>query len=271
MTSASSSRTRWRNLRRSPKRDLVGTRVEVGDDRAALHGVGDEALVDDSLRDADLGIAGCLIDVAAADLPFEADVVLDLVVHQRRAILGGLLGVGYGVQRLVLHVHERGGVRCHGRVVGDHSGHGVAHAAHLADGERRMRHLLGVGHDPAADEAAELVGELFAGVDGHHAVGGLSGGGVYSDDVGVRVGAPHQRQVQHAHHLDVVDVGTLAGYEPGVFTPLDARAKRGSGRSSHAVLLAEPVQSVATRTRGPLDDGGRAANEKEQKAPCRVG
>ena len=246
---------------------MVGARVVVGDDRPALHGVGDQALVDNALRYAHLGVTGGLVDVTTADLPLEAFIVCDLVVYQRRAVPGGLLGVRHGVQRLVLHVDEFGGVGGCGRVAGDHGGDRVTNAAHLADGERRMRDLFRVRHYPAADEAAELVGELFAGVDGYHAVGGFRGGGVYPYDVGVRVGAPHQREVQHTHHLDVVDVGALAGYEPGVFTPLDARAERGSGRSSHAVLLAEPVQSVIIRTQGPLDDGGRAANEKEQNAP----
>ena len=122
------------NLRRRPERDMVGARVVVGDNRPTLHGVGDESLVDDTLRYAHLGLARGLVDVSAADLPLEAFVVGHLVVYQRRAVLRGLLGVRHGVQRLVVHVHERGGVGGDRRVCGDHGGHRVAHAADLADG-----------------------------------------------------------------------------------------------------------------------------------------
>ena len=167
---------------------MVRAGVVVGDNRPALHRVGDEALVDDALRHAHFCAACRSVYVAAADFPFEADVVRGGVVDLGRAIEGCEFGVDGGGQHIVVHFHHGGGVCCCCCAVGDNGDNGIAHAADFADCERRVRHFDGVRHDPAAWQA-DLFADVLAGEYGDYAGGGACFGCVNVGDVGVSVGA----------------------------------------------------------------------------------
>ncbi len=78
--------------------------------RPRLHRVRDQALVDDPLLHDDVGGAEGRLDVAARDVPVEADVVRDVGVDLRRALLRRLPRVDDHGQRLVVHLDRVGGV-----------------------------------------------------------------------------------------------------------------------------------------------------------------
>ena len=204
--------------------ELVGAGVEVRHDAARLHGVGDEALVDDALGDADFGARRRRVEIAAADFPLEGDVVGRVFVNLRRAVLDAGFHVDDGVEDVVIHGDQRRRVRRRLRAGGDDRRHRVADAADFVDRQRRMRHFLRVRHDPPADEAAEPLRQIRAGEHRQDAVGRRRGGGVHADDVRVRVGAANERHVRHADHADVVHVGSSAGNQSWVFAAFYALA-----------------------------------------------
>ena len=221
---------------------MIGAGVVVGDYRPAFHRVGDEALIDYALRHLHFGACGGGVNIAARYFPLEAHVVGRVVVDLRRSVLGGGFGVHGGGQHVVVHFYQRSGVGGYGRIIGHYGGYGVAHAAHLAYGERRMRHLNGVRHHPAARQRTQLLRQILAGVHRLDAVHGGSGGCVYGGNVGVGVGAANKRDVQHSHQFDVIYIGSPARYEARVFAALDARAENGRrcGCGGHSIpLLAE--------------------------------
>ena len=207
--------------------ELVGSGVEVGDDAARLHGIGYESLVDDALGDADLGGFDGGVNVSAADFPFEGDVVGGVLVYLGGAVLDGLFHVHHGVQNVVVHLDQLRGVSGGLRAVGYDRRHDVSDAVHLVYGDGRVGDFLGVGDDPAANKGAELFVEVGAGIYAHHAFDVGRGGCVNSADVGVGVRAADERHVQHSEQADVVNVLTLAGNQPGVFTAFHASTDYG--------------------------------------------
>ena len=76
-----------RDLRGAPERELAG--LELRGDRARLHRIRDEALVDDPLADPDLGILEGLVDVAAFDRIREDQVRAELLMNDRSARFEG--------------------------------------------------------------------------------------------------------------------------------------------------------------------------------------
>jgi len=63
-------------------------------------------------------------------------------------------------------------------------------------------------------------------VDGVHAGQGQRRARVDAADQGVRVGTAHEGHLQHARHVDVVEVLGLAGQQGPVLEPTDARADK---------------------------------------------
>ena len=85
---------------------MVCAGVVVGDYRPTLHGIGDEALIDDTLGDPDFGAAYGCVYIAACDFPFEAHIVWRIFVNLWSAIFGGFFGVDHCGQHIVIHIHQ---------------------------------------------------------------------------------------------------------------------------------------------------------------------
>ena len=144
-----------------------------------------------------------------------------------RAVLDAGLHVHHGVEDVVVHHYEFGGVRGCSGVVGHHCGHDVADGVHLVNGDGRMGDFLGVGDDPSADEGSQLFVEVRAGIDADNAVYVQGGGGVNVGYPGVGVRASGEGQVQHSDHADVVNVGSFARNQPFVFAAFYALTDQG--------------------------------------------
>ena len=144
------------------ERVVVHARVVVADRGARLHGVGDQAVVDEvDLRHMRRRLEGGIGRGLVADRPVE-DAVVGRLVVDLRLVAHGLRHVDDMRQHVVVDLHGGGGGLGLVLRLGDDDGDVVADVAHLADGEDRMRPglhrraVLGVDH-PAADEAADLV------------------------------------------------------------------------------------------------------------------
>ncbi|MCY1357449.1 hypothetical protein D9M69_439430 [compost metagenome] len=135
----------------------------AGVDRARLDRVGDEPVVDDVQRGhvrglGEGGIGGGLVAVA----PGVAGVGRHVVVHQRRR-RRGIGGADHGGQLFVVDLDLLGGVARLLQRLGDDQRHLVAHVAHLALCDHRVRRLfhrraVDAVDQPAAGQAADLVG-----------------------------------------------------------------------------------------------------------------
>ena len=101
-----------------------------------------------------------------------------------------------------------------------------------------MRDFDRVRYDPAARQT-DLFADILPGEDCHDAVSGARSGCVDACYIRVGIRAANQRNMQHAHHLDVIYIRASAGNQARVFPSLDAGTE-GGGRSSgsHTFLLA---------------------------------
>ena len=233
-----------RDLGGCPHGQLVCAGVVVGHDAPGLHGIGYEPLVHQLLLNDHVGLRGRLVAVSPTDLPLEGDVAGSVVVELRSALLHRVFHRDDGRKRLVVDIHQGGPIVGDGGIGGHYRSDGVAHVPDPPDRQRRMRHLLRVGHDPAHGKGAQLFLELLPGEDGDHALYRLGGGGVDAPDFGVSVRAPHDRHVEHAEELDVVDVVALPSDEARVLPALDAGSEH---CSSHRLLLASPATALRSR------------------------
>ena len=215
------------------ERVVLAARIVGADRGARLHGIGDQAVVDE----VDLGDMGRVAEGGVgcrfvADRPVEHPVVGSHLMD-----LGlGFHGIGHVHnmrQHAVadLHRSRRGLGLLLG--LGHHHGDMVADIANLALGEDRMRAglhgraVLGVDH-PAADQSADLVlGDVLAGEDADHAGHLLRLGGVDRLDRGMGMRAAHEIGVGLLRKIDVVGVLALAGDEAVIFLALDACANSG--------------------------------------------
>ena len=143
-------------------------------------------------------------------------------------------GLGFGEvgdrgQRFVVDLDELDRVLGDVPVVSDHQRNRVADKLHLAFGQRWAR---SVGNIPACDGVPGLldVGVQIGGGE-HCAHTGQCQrfGRVDAADAGPRQRAAHEAGVQHAGPGDVVDEGAVAGEQPGVFYPRDARSHVSGG------------------------------------------
>ena len=242
-----------RVLRRRPERVVAGALVVVGRRGARLHGVGDQAVVDD----VDLGDVRRLrerrIDIGLhADFP-----VVDQVARRFRMDLGHALverlgEVDVGGHHLVVDLDRLGGVTRLVMAVGHDHGDRVADIAHRIERHHRMRRrlvrlaVLVLDH-PAADQAADLgVGGILAGEDLDHARHRLGRRGVDALDLRmgmrrtqeVRVGRPRERQV--------IDIAAGSRQEALVFRPAEP-ARRFRWRRSWRYTPADFIAGAAAR------------------------
>ena len=212
---------------------LAGRGVVVGDRRARLDRVGDQAVVDHVDRD-DMGrvLEGGVGGGAIADLPVVADVAGRFVEDQGRAVRLGGLDRGHRREVPVVHVDQVGRFLRLLPRLSHHDRHAVTHIPDLAQRERRMggfdhgRPVLAVDQPPRRDAAHAL--HVLAGEDRVDAGRRHGRAGVDPADVGVRDGRAEDVAVQLPGQVDVVRVAPAPRQEAGVFLPLDRGADSGA-------------------------------------------
>ncbi|GBD42175.1 hypothetical protein HRbin39_01564 [bacterium HR39] len=209
---------------------LVLAGVVDADGRARLEGVGHEPVVDEIHRDHPIGLREGLVHRGAvADLPVVAQVVGDVVVHQRRGVVGRV-EVHHRRQLLVLHHQRLGRIARLVQRLGDDHRHPVAHVAHLVRGEQAVgAHLHGaavarVDHPPADQRPEPRLLDVLAGEHRQHPGHADDRGSVDAPDAGVGVRRAHEDGMGLAGQVDVVGVPATAGDEPPVLLARDRLA-----------------------------------------------
>ena len=148
------------------------------------------------------------------------DVLLVVGANQRRIGLERFEGVDDDLERLVVDLdleHRVGGGVAVG---GDDRGDFLSVVDDFFD---RQYHLL-IAHQRRHPGQPGGI-EVLAGDDGHDAGHRQRFRGVDVQDLGVRVRAAHDVEVEHAGQVDVVDVVSFAPDEARIFLTLDAFAQ----------------------------------------------
>ena len=161
--------------------------------------------------------------VLVADFPVEDVVRLALAVRPQQHLVG-LRGerIGDDGQRRVVDLHRFGAVDGRRARLGEHGGDFLILEEHLADREHHLLVEPVKGRQPPEPGGLEVLA-------GDH---GLDAGHLHrlADvdvlDLGVRVGAPHQREVEHARKREVVDVVPFALDEARILLALHRHADR---------------------------------------------
>ena len=142
-----------------------------------------------------------------------------------RALLGGVLDVDHGFQRLVFDRDQFGGVARLRFRFRDDERDAVADAAHLVGDQQRQERAVALRRaeilrHQVRGHAGELVGsDVGAGEDGEHAGRRLRLRNVDLLDAGVGVRREHVDAEGHAGQHDVVDIAALAYQEALVLDP----------------------------------------------------
>ncbi len=155
----------------------------------------------------------------------EADVVLAIVIDERRARRGSLAGGHDGGQRLVVDLDQFGGVRRLVPGLGHHEGDVIADPAHAVLDQRRILrpvHRRAVAplepawHRQVAEARRRPV---RAGEHREHAGRRFRFRGVDRPDARMGVGRAQHVAEGHAGQRHVVDIAAAAAHEPHVLEP----------------------------------------------------
>ena len=201
--------------------ELVGGRVPVGNHPSGLDRDVNQPLVSDGVLDDDIGPRERVVDVVGLVCEHEPDIRVELVVDRGSPLGERLLRRDDRRQRVVGDLDHRG--RVGGRVpVGrDDGGDGLARMPHAALRERRPHRVDHVARRVRCARHAGRELQVVAGEDGGDARHRLRLRRVDAGDVGVRVGAAHDRHVLHPRELQVVDEAPLACEELLVLLAVD--------------------------------------------------
>ena len=207
--------------------------VVIGDRRARLHRVDDDAVVA-QFEAGDVGRAGKgggdLVAVAVVEI--EPDISRHVVVKKRGGGGRRLARLGHRRQRVDLDDDGFGGVLGGGDGLGDHRGDGLADMPHLAGGERiagraQHRRAVAIVHDLArrqrADPARRQIGR---GVDRQHVGHRARRRGLDAADHAVGIVAAHHHRIGLARQADIVGVTPFAAQQYRVFGARDRLADR---------------------------------------------
>ena len=144
-----------------------------------------------------------------------------VLVHERRAWRQRFLEIDDRIQRLDVDDHVAHRVFGDVATLGDDHRDRLADVAHLVLGERPVR--AGMEHQPGdrrrrheQRRRRSIVAEVGERVDSGHAAPLPCGRGVDLDQARVRVFAAHERHVQHARELHVVDEARAPGQQARV-------------------------------------------------------
>ena len=220
-----------RVLRGGVQRGFIRRTAIVADRDTRLHRVGDKTLVYQFQR-RDMGcFPDRLVDRLAVlfdKAPVIAKVAFQIVVNLGRAPGQRRLHVHDGGQFVDIHHDGLGGIAGLFGSVGHDGGNRVAHVAHLALGQHRVRRFLHrfaetVSHQPATGQPADAF-EILPGKDAHHARHLFCRGSVDTVDPPMRHVRAQEMDIGLPVNVDVVGVVSCSGQEPQVFAPLGAGA-----------------------------------------------
>ena len=206
------------------QRELARAAIVLDQRGRALERGGGEAVEVEllDLHDA-VGSLQRAVDVAPVERARPDDVRAGVVVEQGGAVVLRPAGVDDHVKRLVLDLHQVGGVTGALPRLGDHGDHRLADVADAADRERVVLDLAA----RRRGQLEERVGQLRHLVRGQRAVDAverLRGGDVDRDDPRVGVRRADEVHVPHPVPLDVVCEHALALDEPAVLLARDGLA-----------------------------------------------
>ncbi len=154
------------------------------------------------------------LNITRAELECEGEIVAELRVDHRRQRVERALGIRHGGQRLPFDAHPRDAVFGERAALRHHGRDGLALPRSLAGREgalhRRLHPLeMREGADPArADGRHVLTSD-----DRDHSGQRSRPSGVDRDDARMRVGAPHEGDVEHARQRHVIGKNATTGQE----------------------------------------------------------
>ena len=201
----------------------------VADRAARLHAGRRDAVDDEMMFDDVRGLRQSGVDRRlVADQFDEGDIVLELVVHARRAGLGRFLCRGNGGQRFVLDLDQFQRVLRLRRGLGNDEGDAVADPTDKAVGQHRVARRMHGGAAAALEAGiagqVAVAGGLDVGCGQHreHARRSLGGFGVDRHDLGVGMRRAQHDAEGHAGIDHVVDKVALALHQFRIFKPRHA-------------------------------------------------
>ena len=221
-----------RSLDRGPDRHLVPDRAVARDNAAPLDRMGRAAvLLQGNGEDmVGRGEGGRTVAVVGANLG--DDVVFRLEMHLGRAGRRRVAAIRGRLQWLVVDLHQSGRVLRNIARLRDHRRDRFADETglvlrqhHRPGGVGKLRAAL-ILRNPVRGQHG---GQVGVAVDGVYAGQGQRLAGIDAADQGVGMGAAHEGHLQHARHVNVVEVLPLSGKQGPVLEPPDARADKRLG------------------------------------------
>jgi hypothetical protein len=133
------------DLRGGPQSQITAARIILGDHPARLDGVGDQALINDTLFDHHLCFPEGFVHIAPSDSPHEGGVIGNFIMELGCSRLNRLLGVHHHRQRLVVDLDQIQGIPGEVAFLGHHHRHRIAGIAHFSHSQGRMRGDFHIG------------------------------------------------------------------------------------------------------------------------------
>ena len=202
-----------------------------------------------------VGLGEDVVDVAERHVAFERDVVGELVVERRLALVERVLVGDDRFEHLDVLVDELERVFRGVAVLGDDQRNRIADVADLVGRETVDGGRLQARHHVHADHRTRLrglrqPGEIGAGVDGDDARERPRLGRVDRHEPAVRHGAAEERAVQHPRQHDVVDVATASAQDARILGPRHAAApmERAPTSTAISILLRATIASALSTT-----------------------
>ncbi len=247
-----------RRLRRRPDRDVAPRPRVVDDEAASLHRDRRVRLLEDRLARYVGGGGEHVVECRRGQAADLADEVRAVGLVDVGLVALGRHVVDDRLERLVVDVDHLGGVLREVEALGDDERDRVTDEAHLVVRQWRTWGLRSVATDRRVPLLLDVRVQVGGGEHRAHAGHGPRRGRIDAPDAGAGERTAHERRVQHPGQRDVVDVGAVAGEEPGVFDPGDTRPGVAGG-CGHASLAPQPP---STGMHTPLTKDARSDERK---------
>ncbi len=182
------------------------------------------------------------------------DVRGEIVVHERRARCERALQVDDRVERVIIDAHVLRRVFCDVPALRDHDRDRLADMAHLVAREERVRTRMEdvLAHRRWRNQQRAMLPEraqVLRGVHGDDAGSPARLRNVDPPDTRVRQRAAHERDVQHARQLHVVDEQRVAGEQPRILVASDGLSEVAGAQARSAPTATAPApRSAASAT-----------------------
>ncbi len=221
-----------RVLRCVPEREVIGTGIIFGDGDARLHGIGNQAVVDDvEPRDVLGRFDRCIDRLGITKVPLIYRVLRRGLVNRGRALRLGR--IDHRRQHFVINLNLLGRVLALRQRLGNHHRDLIANAADFVRCDRRMwrhfhrRAILGMDH-PAANQISDFIlREIRACQHRDHAGHRSRRLGIDALYFRVRMRRAQKHRARLARPANVIGVLALAGNKAEVFLAAHRRADPG--------------------------------------------